>query len=63
MRLSVQCRCVDDHPRRMDFSTEELRWISRSLNEVTTGGGPIEDWGLTFASVGTWRRFEPCCDG
>ncbi|GAB3763070.1 hypothetical protein FB382_001310 [Nocardioides ginsengisegetis] len=28
----------------MDFTTEELRWISRSLNEVSTGGGPIEDW-------------------
>ena len=28
----------------MDFTFDELRWISRSLNEVSTGGGPIEDW-------------------
>lgn len=29
---------------RMEFTTEELRWISRSLNEVSTGGGPIGNW-------------------
>jgi two-component system, OmpR family, sensor histidine kinase MprB len=27
----------------MDFTTEELRWFSRSLNEISTGGGPIEN--------------------
>ena len=29
--MSVQCRSVAGYPRRMDFVTEELRWISHSL--------------------------------
>lgn len=45
-RTAVACgpSPLADYGPRMDFTTEELRWISRSLNEVTTGGGPIEDW-------------------